>query len=238
MGTFTMTLGEIVESGEELWDGDRPFPMEYEAYRETLQQKIVDHYYLREIGTETIGHFRFMLNRKMREIMPYYNQLYKSEKLVDPADALTTHTMTSTGNTEQNENSTSHSTSTNNSTTDNDSRAVTSETPQTRLSGDEDYATGASDVTARTTVAADGSGDATQTGQTTGTMTNTVKGSQGHTAVLLAQYRASFLNIDMMVISELETLFMQVWDTGDEFFSHRNGVGYYGRWPFGWYAPI
>lgn len=236
MGTFTMTLMEVLDAGEKIWDESRPYPIFDPAYRDKLNEKIVDHYALREIGTETIGHFRFFLNRKMREIMPYYNQLYQSEKLITPDDVFTTVTMTTSGESEQNDSNTSHTTSANESTTDNVSRAVTSETPQTRLAGDEDYATGVTDVHGKTTVGGSGTGDATQTGQSTGNMTNTVKGSQGHTAVLLAQYRASFLNIDMMVISDLESLFMQITDNGDEFFTHRTGFTHGA--PFGWYGGL
>ena len=54
-------------------------------YKEKLETKIIMHYYLREIGSETYGVFKHFLKCKMREIMPYYNQLYLSELLTyDP----------------------------------------------------------------------------------------------------------------------------------------------------------
>ena len=238
MSTFTITLHEIIDNGVEIWDHDRPFPIFDEAYRRDLEEKIEDHYALREIGTETIGHFRFMLNRKMREIMPYYNQLYRSEKLVAPEDALLTTKITTAAETEGSSSDTTHSTNSNTTSTENSSRAVTSDTPQTRLAGNEDYATGATDVDGETSVTGSGTGDATQTGQTSGNMTNTVTGSQGHTAVLLAQYRASFLNIDMMVVEALEPLFMSVWDNGDEFFHNNRNGGFYGYRSFGGYPAF
>lgn len=34
---------------------------------------------MREIGLETLELFRYFMRMKMWEIMPYYNQLYKSE---------------------------------------------------------------------------------------------------------------------------------------------------------------
>ena len=50
-----------------------------------LLPKILLHYYQREIGFETVGLWKMKLNQKMREILPYYNQLYASEALVyDP----------------------------------------------------------------------------------------------------------------------------------------------------------
>lgn len=57
------------------------YPIFDESYREHLESLICLHYYRREIGFETVGLFKLYLERKMREIMPYYNQLYKSELL-------------------------------------------------------------------------------------------------------------------------------------------------------------
>lgn len=49
-----------------------------EEYRGVLCQKILKHYYLREIGTETVGIWKLWMNTRLEEIMPFYNQLYKS----------------------------------------------------------------------------------------------------------------------------------------------------------------
>lgn len=50
-----------------------------ENYRPVLCQKILKHYYTREIGMETVGLWMLFMNRKLEEIMPYYNQMYESE---------------------------------------------------------------------------------------------------------------------------------------------------------------
>lgn len=55
------------------------FPIFDEAYRPVLEKKILKHYYTREIGLETVGLWKLFLDTKLNEIMPYYNQLYKSE---------------------------------------------------------------------------------------------------------------------------------------------------------------
>ena len=52
-----------------------------EAYRSVLCKKILKHYYLREIGSETVGVWKLWMNTKLEEIMPYYNQLYESAKI-------------------------------------------------------------------------------------------------------------------------------------------------------------
>lgn len=57
------------------------YPLFDEAYRKTLGMKIIRHYYLREIAHETVGLWKFRLNTKLNEIMPYYNKLYESELL-------------------------------------------------------------------------------------------------------------------------------------------------------------
>lgn len=46
-----------------------------------LLPKILIHYYQREIAFETVGLWKLKINQKLREILPYYNQLYASEAL-------------------------------------------------------------------------------------------------------------------------------------------------------------
>lgn len=55
------------------------FEGETEEHRAQLYQKILGHYYTREIGYETVGLWKLKLNQKMMEIMPYYNKLYETE---------------------------------------------------------------------------------------------------------------------------------------------------------------
>lgn len=57
------------------------FPLYDESYRQILEYKILLHYYTQEIGFETVGLWKLNLRRKLNEIMPYYNELYKSALL-------------------------------------------------------------------------------------------------------------------------------------------------------------
>lgn len=50
-----------------------------ESYRSLLCKKILKRYYTREIGCETVGLWKLWMNERLESIMPYYNQLYKSE---------------------------------------------------------------------------------------------------------------------------------------------------------------
>lgn len=56
---------------------DFDFPIFDEAYRPVLCKKILKHYYVREIGEETVGLWKLRLDARMNEIMPYYNNLYE-----------------------------------------------------------------------------------------------------------------------------------------------------------------
>ena len=57
------------------------YPIFDEEYRSVLETKILKHFYFKEIGFETYGMWHTYLNSTMNEIMPFYNQLYESEKL-------------------------------------------------------------------------------------------------------------------------------------------------------------
>lgn len=79
MSKYTTELRYLIESGFDI--GLKDYPIFDENYRESLNQKIINHYYFREIGFETAELFKRYLNNTMNEIMPYYNQLFKSELL-------------------------------------------------------------------------------------------------------------------------------------------------------------
>lgn len=54
------------------------FPIFDEGYRLPLECKILRHYYFREFSADTDEQFKFYLISRLREIMPRYNQLYKT----------------------------------------------------------------------------------------------------------------------------------------------------------------
>lgn len=72
--TYTIRLQILLESG---WDiGLQDYEIFDEDYRNIINQKIINHYYFKEIGVETPAQFKFRLNEAMDLIMPYYNQKY------------------------------------------------------------------------------------------------------------------------------------------------------------------
>jgi len=201
-----MELREIYElRGDDFDIGLSTYPIFDAAYRAGLNQKIKDHYWNQEIGRETIEMFVFSVRRKMNEIMPLYNQFYRSELLVvEPFITFETDSTTS---------SESESDAANTSTSESKARAASSEPPQMQLSSNEDYATGVTDSVSDAT----NSGSANSTDTTTGTV-NT-RGFSGAMSDLLLRYRDTFLNIDMQVIAELQECFMGLWSNGDETFA-------------------
>lgn len=74
----TLELRELVEGGMCLFDPVNKYPIWDEKHRKELEQKIVDHYYMRQIAFETPGRFKFELNVRMREIMPRFNKIWKT----------------------------------------------------------------------------------------------------------------------------------------------------------------
>lgn len=79
MAFVTPQLRRVLDMGYDL--GLKNYPIFSESHRQELNEKIVNHFRYREIGYETITQFIFALNRKMFEVMPFYNQLYESEEL-------------------------------------------------------------------------------------------------------------------------------------------------------------
>lgn len=208
---FTMELFRVLEFTDDI--GLNEYPIFDEAYRQSLNKKITEHYWMREIGQETLDIFRFSMRRRMNEIMPVYNKLYESDRLIfDPLKSMSIKTVTeglsnvnSEGKTESETESESASSS----------RAVESRTPQMMLSGSGDYATGAADTNSDGTSKGTGAenSESATTENTSGE--SEVSGYQGSPASLLMEYRRSLMNIDMLVIDELSDLFMGVWDNGD-----------------------
>lgn len=81
----TVELRELVENGIDLWDFDYPSYYEGEAKR-AFERKVIDHFYFRQIGQETPARFLHFFRSRIREIMPYYIQRYKSVEIMEKID--------------------------------------------------------------------------------------------------------------------------------------------------------
>lgn len=234
MASFTLELWEVIEltrGTTELVDGNTimtggniglgSYPIFDEAHRKILNGKIIDRYYNREIGMETIDMFQLAVRRKMNEIMPAYNELYES-KLIE-FDALSTVNIKTLTKGESTQNQTAENTSDNTGAVVAKSRTVGSDTPQVQLSDIEDYATTLTDSNSDTTSASNQKDLTTSDGEATSNGESSTTGYQGSASALLAAFRANIVNVDLLIVDELAECFMSVWDTGDSY-SER---GYY-----------
>lgn len=211
------------------------FPIFDENYRQVLCRKILKHYYTREIAHETVGRWKLALNAKLNEIMPYYNQLYKSELLeFNPfydVDLTRSREGSGTSNRTSNNSETNSGTSKNVSSGSGTSNTNTlnrfSDTPQNSMDTQ-----GIADSVPLTTVTKVNE-DNTTTNTSTDTLTRddsktgngteninstdkyieTVKGKQGteNYSSLLKKFRETFLNIDMMIIEDCSDCFFTLW---------------------------
>lgn len=57
------------------------YPIFDEEYRAEFEKKILRHYYTREICSETVGLWKLWLETRLNDIMPFYNELYKTTVL-------------------------------------------------------------------------------------------------------------------------------------------------------------
>ena len=207
MSKYTTELRYIVQSGFDL--GLKSYPIFNEEYREKLNNKIVAHYYMREIGFETSGVFKLYLNNKMNEIMDYYNQLYLSAQInFDPMKTYYLEENTATTSNREN-------TGKSNDSSDNEgvNKTQQSDTPMGKL-GDiysEEYAsyTSLNDSSNKVKNAS----ESENVEKANDNLTRLVQGKNDGKSYseLLIEYRKTMINIDMLVITELEELFMQIW---------------------------
>ena len=211
------------------------FPIFDENYRQVLCRKILKHYYTREIAHETVGRWKLALNAKLNEIMPYYNQLYKSELLefnpfydVDLTRSREgSGTSNKTSNNTETNSGTSKNVSSGSGTSNTDTLNRFSDTPQNSMDTQ-----GIADNVPLTTVTKVNE-DNTTTNESTDTLTRndsktgnsteninntdnyieTVKGKQGteNYSSLLKKFRETFLNIDMMIIENCSDCFFTLW---------------------------
>lgn len=197
----TIELRELVENGVDLWK------FEYDSFyqgdeKKAFEQKVIDHYYFRQIGQETPGRFLHYFRSRIKEIMPYYKQMYESVKIMEALDD-------PFGNVDITETFEEERSDSTNTTTNANSQAENrfSDTPQGSIANIDNYLTNASKDNSETEATVQGSGN--------GTVTHTLtrKGNQGVNTYAhdMKELRETFINIDMMIINELNDLFLGIY---------------------------
>lgn len=180
--------------------------------KEKLAQKIVDHYYMREIGHETVALFKRRVKIVMEEIMEEYLPIiYTASLKYDPLMNVN-YTETYSGE------NTSHNTSygKSDSTGNSSGLTVNSDTPQGQISksailgGSYASSTSANELEDSSSVTSNGE----NSGEGKNLYTRHFEGNQGISATyqkMIQQYRENIRAIDREIIERLNTLFMTIY---------------------------
>ena len=202
MAKYTITIKSLLDNNFDF--GLQNYPIFNETYRNILNNNILNHYYENEIGFETANLFKFYLNQKLNEIMPYYNILYTAQeeiikdKLFDNVDLKETSNRINKTNT----NSTSTSSSNN--------KNLFQDTPQGKIDmtifEDQTYATNLTLNNGKINDESNSSGNNNED------FIRNIKGSNGgkYKIEILNDIKNNLMNIDLMIINDLNELFMQI----------------------------
>ena len=198
------------------------YPIFDESYRQTLNNKIINHYLYEEIGQETPALFSHYLQNRLNEIMPKYNKLYESEIFkVDPlSNYHITETLERTGTGESNSNSDSTNTVSLEQNTDSKQNHVYQNTPQADLAHEDidnySYAT-THDMESNTENVSSTKGSSTNMTDSTSTnttekYTKTLFGIKDvELSTVYKNFINNFIDLDNLIINDLKNLFMQIY---------------------------
>ena len=190
----------------------------YEQKKKEFEQKFLETYYFDEIGCETPDRFKQRLKNYLDRGYKTWRERYKTELEVEKQNInfLLNKDLVEERTTEGNAtgNSTTNNTSTGKSSNKANNKNTVNDTPDTRFSTTENFAT--SITTDETTT----NSENRETGETTSTsnQNNIVKdkfiskGNIGITssAELLQKWREVIIDIDNEIIEEADKLFMQI----------------------------
>lgn len=234
MGKYTIELNTLMSD-----DLFNLFDFEYNFYsneaKPNFEQLFKDYFRFREIGFETVTRFKHELKSKLNLIMPYYSQLYETEVKAKDINFLLnkdlketiTRELSQTGN----ENSSSENNGTDNSTNtssteansnsnskesylDNGNASINLEEGSlTGVSGNVSQGTSTSSSTTNSTNSSTGTTNTTNSSNETESTTLLSQGNIGITssAELLQKWRDTIININQLIITECEDLFMQIY---------------------------
>lgn len=181
--------------------------------KDKLAKKIVDHYFMREIGFETPALFSHYAKVTMQELMEEKLPLIYSSCI--KYDPLINVDYTETFEREQEGTASNNGESNSNSNSNSESLNINNSTPQTRITK-QDLNTGAyannvaqsnnnSNINDKTTTKNDGSSKSNESYK------KQIKGNSGVSATaqkMIEQYRQNIIAIDRDIIQELNILFM------------------------------
>lgn len=177
-----------------------------------LARKILDHYYMHEIGSETVALFKHRAKVAMQEIMEEKLPLIYSAALKYNPLTNVNYTETYSGSSTTSNSSSSETNADSNSS----GLTVNSDTPQGQISkssileGNYASSTSANEIDDNATTTSSGE----STGEGTQVYTKHYEGNQGISATyqkMVEQYRDNIRAIDREIIEDLRDLFMIIY---------------------------
>lgn len=209
----TVELDELIRSGVKVWDFE--YPSYYEGVKKLeFEQKVLDHYRFRQIGCETVGRWLHEFRSRVREIMPYYIQLYKSVELFESVeDPLESYNLTETYKRETSSSGTSSSSGTTSEDASTDRERRFSDTPRGTIANLDTHMSEAS---------RENEDHATETASS-GESESSTEGVEEYTLIRRGNIgvqpfgqeikilRDSFINVDREIINELNDLFLLIY---------------------------
>ena len=219
MAKYTVTILTLQKNNFNF--GLTSYPIFNEAYRNTLNNNILNYYLESEIGVETAELFKKLLNDRMALIMPKYNKMYLAQDELLTNGILGNVHLTETLEREtENESSQEDSgTGTQTGTSTADNKNLYQDTPQGSISmqtldSQNVYATNVTldRNTNNSTVTDTSSSTRDFTNNGTENYVKTIIGNNGrkYNVDVFNDLVSKLQNIDMLIINELSDLFMGI----------------------------
>ena len=211
----TIKMIDIVRSNYDLFD------FSYNLYDNSLKQyfeeKFKQHFFLYEIGFETVGLFKQQLQATLNDIYPYYKQLYETEIRCKNIDFMLNKDLKETfiKETIGEGTSTVNSSQTSTSNSNSNDLSTSHDTPQNRVDDLDKFMSAAQKSSSNSENTNSANGNTTSTGINKST-DKTELISQGNIGVtssaqLLEGWRSIIINIDQLMFDELISLFLLVY---------------------------
>ena len=211
----TIKMIDIVRSNYDLFD------FSYNLYDNSLKQyfeeKFKQHFFLYEIGFETMALFKQQLQATLNDIYPYYKQLYETEIRCKNIDFMLNKDLKETFIKETIGEGTSTVNSTQSSTSNSSSNDLSTshDTPQNRVDDLDKFMSGAQKSNSSSENTNSANGNTTTTGNNK-SIDKTELISQGNIGItssadLLEKWRSVLINIDQLMFNDLKSLFLLVY---------------------------
>lgn len=217
MSKYTTTIKVLIDNKFDFQLDE--YPIFDEDHRDILNKKILDEYYMSEIGFETAALFRHYLKSKMNLIMPKYNTLY-AEQAAAISNMSGNVNLTETFNEEKDGTFNTDTSGTSNGTNSGSTtgKNLFEDTPQGSLDtvaiNTTSYATNVnqSQSTTSNTDSTSNSGSSDTTTDENRHYSKTIVGNNGKTYRIdnYEKLKAAYVNIDEAIVKDLADLFMGV----------------------------